>query len=577
MHVEGNMNKIGIHIQAASAMDLLFYLLQRDNYPAAGYTVVGNIQQIFDVSNMLGPDLNKVTARDKTLEEQILDPAKGVADASETAKLFVTTLNNKLNSFPTLRGSWWQVFNEAMGDYSWIDKFVSACIDFNGELSEPINFVYFNFATGNPPDDADWVECKNSLIKVCNSPHAKIGFHEYGYNGRMLGDGSLEPWRIGRIITQLKRILLSWGLPVTGKARGLEGGLDDEGWMAEGVDIVAYANAVIDAAKKWYENDSFIECYNIYDCSYLANEYSILPQYRDGTDTRFYDTLVPYMQSAGSTPPTPTPDPIPDPTPNPVPTTTTLFDMQFNGYKVAFDVNDKTGDRRIPLDKNGDPMFFYAWNEPADKISHVELFPSQETGAENPTALRIQNQAPLISFWFGKTLDTIPGDLLKIKLESNAIIQGSGAVSRRIVVDLNGGMNARNSSLPTLRRDSVGAENMEFSVTATGPKTTVMIYTGCTVPARVDVDYTVFKVDATTPAIVELPPTWPRKAKTLPSVYIRSTPVYMADGSNIVTILAADAPFTAVRPINQDYQECQIGSCVVGYITTNPSFIKYVG
>lgn len=67
----------------------------------------------------------------------------------------------------------------------------------------------------------------------------------------------------------------------------------------------------------------------------------------------------------------------------------------------------------------------------------------------------------------------------------------------------------------------------------------------------------------------------PKKAHTITEVYIRSTPEYKADLSNVTTVLAADAPFVGVKRMNANYQECQIGPAIVGYITTDPRWVKY--
>lgn len=416
-------NKIGYHIQAASAMEQLFQFLASHNYRSGGFTVVGSPGQIYNVVARLGPDKSKIVARDTDLEDAWLDPAKGsLLDPVLTAKTFVDTLRQKIKNLPGLEKLMWQVFNERMGDYKWMDKVVIAIIDYNETLKPtedvpfgPLKFVFYNYATGNP-EPFDWAELRTSLTKVCLNPRHKIGLHEYGYGGKMLNPpndtSALEGYRIASYKT-LRNLLVQWGLPIDGKLVINEYGLDDPGYIDAHVTLLNCVKMCIAASIKYYESDKFVFSANTYDCSLLAFEYNVLPQDETGTHYEFLEELDKHILAAGGTQPSPEPEPVPTPvpTPTPQPPVETLVDYLKNP-KFDMGFTKVTADHTLPNK-------WKAWQKLSQTRMHYE-------GEQHPThfdpsavnwAARFYTGYEALDGGLSQIITVVPGQTYKLTAE----------------------------------------------------------------------------------------------------------------------------------------------------------------
>ncbi len=306
-------NKIGYHIQVGSAMTVLYDLLRTNGSKSAGFTLVGTAAQIKDAVNNLSQfSREKLIGREYSLEIDLLDSMKPSADPIGSAKTYLDRLYQAAKSVDLLN-IWWQVFNEKMFDYAWMNTFVLACIAYNKTLPTPLKLVYYNYATGCP-EDKDWSLLKDSLMAVIRDSRSKIGGHEYGFNGNMLGKEGLEEFRIGRYLN-LRKWLKLWGFSegqLFGKYVINEYGLDDPGYRPAGVSTSNYSNQLIAASEKYYEPDPFVFCASIYDCSYLDPDYQILPQDRSGTDFTVFYAITAHAQAVGEStqPPVVTPPPV---------------------------------------------------------------------------------------------------------------------------------------------------------------------------------------------------------------------------------------------------------------------------
>jgi hypothetical protein len=241
----------------------------------------------------------------------------------------------------------------------------------------------------------------------------------------------------------------------------------------------------------------------------------------------------------GGTPPTPTPEPQPEPTPTPA--QQLVFDLMshMKGFNFTYFPGDTYGDRKVPIDDLGKPVMRYGNNEAQDKISHVEFYPPRETGVAAPEALRVQNQAPKVSFWFIIPIDTNPGDAIDVSMTSNAVFdppQTAGVINRDIVIDPNGGEDATDKSLPSAHSEAHGYEAVSMHFVATGPKTVVMVKTACKVPQRINVDYTELSIWVT-PAGTPTPTKPSPWVTTAWDLNLRLTPG--VDSSNLILLLPA--------------------------------------
>lgn len=446
---------------------------------------------------------------------------------------------------------------------SWIGEWNAACAE--EFAARGLRSVCFGFATGTPqvkpfantgghgPDEWPLLYPALARLNKLGRKRTRIGVEEYIVAGRFVPGDLSNTGRVKHVydnhlkpngwLDLLFRVIeSSFDLP----------GMHDVSWMT--VDFCWGELAKLDLL---YATMPYVDAVALYAvCDPLTNQnesrFAFTPGdrhqprgYLEGGQTYFTDNPPVGGPIEIPVPPDPTPEPPPAP-----PTTRTLFDMRLRYDPPAdqrhYQPGDTFGDRWVPLDDNGQPMFFYGWNESDAKISHVEPYPPMGTSFPAPVALRIQNQAPSINFWFGVILDTVPGDVLTVTLGSDAeIIDLAGDVKRRVAVDTNGGVNKTVFS----EVSGQGYALATATITATGPRTTVMAHTRCSVPARVNVDYDIFRVVATTPP-VNPPPPDPTPTGDFPAWYIVAT----GDTARLRKRLA---------PVNGDIVELQVNGSEV--------------
>lgn len=232
-------------------------------------------------------------------------------------------------------------------------------------------------------------------------------------------------------------------------------------------------------------------------------------------------------------------DPEPPPPPPP-PGPVVLWSFKPDKYRYTFMPGDTYGDRTMPVDENKNPEFEYFWNEPDAKITHVEYYPPVGSGYTIPAALRVQNQAPKVSFWMVKTFVTSPGEKLQFDVHTLAEFEDktvTGLIERAIVVDRNGGKDALSTAPGMISKSfsATGPSSLSLEVIATGPITSVMYLTRCKVPARINVDWSDFKISRLTASPNPAPGAgWAYLAWEL---NLRNTPVLMGDGSNLLMLV----------------------------------------
>lgn len=394
-----------------------------------------------------------------------------------------------------------------------------------------IRSVCFGFATGTPqvkpfagvgdhgPDEWHALYPALKRLNKLGKKWVRIGVEEYITGGRL---NPLDFSNVGRILFVYQNHFVPNGW-LDLLFRGIEGSFDlpgraDVEWMTP---VFFWEQmALVD---RRYATMPYIDAMALYAvCDPVNNEnessFAITPGDRHepkGYLERGQEYFEANPPSAGPIELPPTVPPVEPPAPAPEPAEVTLFDMKLT-YRVRSLPGDDRGDRKMPLDENGDDLFFYGWIEPDDKISHVELYPPPGTGYDKPWALRIQNQAPRVKFWFARIFETKPGDVLKVLAHSKAEIKdATGEVIRNIIVDPAGGRDPARDGLRSGEVRGTGEDTAELTITATGERTTIFWQTFCKVPARINVDYDVVTVKRTRLAQPPTPaPSGPGKART---------------------------------------------------------------
>lgn len=213
------------------------------------------------------------------------------------------------------------------------------------------------------------------------------------------------------------------------------------------------------------------------------------------------DRIGGYLSGTTQQPPVTPPPVVIPPVQEPPVTKKRIFELNLSDVRgpESFAKDDKFGDRQRPLDASGHAQLAYQWPENAKYIAHAEMYQG--------LALRFQGQTDQkVTIWWANTYDTKPGDVLDINMISSAeIVDGSGIVNRIILANLDGGDDV-NAPGPSASALALNRTASNLTVTATGPKTTLIMMAKWKCPFRVNCDIEAFTVDLTPAPVVTPPP-----------------------------------------------------------------------
>lgn len=451
-------------------------------------------------------------------------------------------------------GWWWEVPYIMPEVSDWTCAWYPAAAE--AFKSRGLMSVVWGFATGTPqvapwatassPDE--WPKMYGGLAKLSalEPRWVRIGVEEYITGGRLIPD---DYSNLGRIKEVYNRHIAPHGWNIV--FRGIETGYDVPGMWDAGItphNVLTgrdggNGSGGLEAADVRYNAMPFVDCmflYQVSDPVSVPNEakFAFTPGNKNGPGylekMRDYFIANPPKPFVVPGPITPVPEPPPPPPP---PSTVTLYDMAFNGYNHVFDIGDTFGDRWIPTDNNGSPQFYYRWITPADgKKMHAEPYPPENTGFSAPYALRLQNQSAVKQeFWLWADFETVPGDTIKVTLESAPeVVGGSGTVTRAIVIDPGGDNSATVPGLPYADTTAPTKAGITLTAVATGPLTTVMALVKWKIPLRVNVDIARFKVERTRGTTPPPTPT-PDPGQPSPGVYVTTGAVNIRPQPNTTT------------------------------------------
>lgn len=448
------------------------------------------------------------------------DPVANAKRAVEYVKPF-------LGIYP---GAYWQWYRNEIADWSKVEFYVTEMIawcEALHALGALASIGGFSFGT---PDYPVWPKLEPAMAVA-----DMINLHEYGvysmYSAldpdRTAGHHCLryrKVWKLNNYWQRFPNLRIHIG----------ECGLDEAGdgsgqggpWRRLNVQPSDYLRQL-----NWYDGeistDGVTGTVYLWDASAGWEEYDVDGEIADTLLERIAASFPNLKQSA---PPAPEPPPLPPP----VELDEVLLDENFDRFASWTELDDRTGDRKIPL------RFEFDWRRGEEfGIPHVEFYPPDAI-ADTPDYCRVHCTGK-INGWLYRHFVTTPGDEIKVTARARMEILGDGAARWEAVIDPAGGDDP---TLPDLPRVAVsGEEEQNASVSALAKAGTVTVFWRIFHKNLFRVNFDLNRLTVLRHAGAVEPPPEPEpdsgRRIITDRVKLRSSPVYERDGENVIAEIEA--------------------------------------